>query len=93
MWIGIGKLILQATRESHQSLNVVLQSTSDCLVKKCATVNMDKSGNCMPRGSKTMKSNQLLCGRGVPYKDEGHEKENFLKPYLANYIIFYKFYA
>ena len=29
----------------------------------------------MPRGSKTMKSNQLLCGRGVPCKDEGLEKK------------------
>ena len=39
----------------------------------------------MPSGSKTMKSNQLLCGRGVPCKDEGLEKENFLKPCLDNY--------
>ena len=38
-------------------------SASDCLKEKCAAVNMDKSGNCMPRGSKTMKSNQLLCGK------------------------------
>ena len=44
----------------------------------------------MPRGSKTMKSNQMLCGKGVPCKDEGLEKGNFLKPYLANYD--YKFY-
>ena len=61
------------------------QSTSDCLERKCATINMEKYKNCMPRGSKTMKSNQLLCGRGVPCKDEGLEKGNFLKPYLANY--------
>ena len=46
---------------------------------------MDKFRNCMPRGSKTMNSNQLLCGRGVPCKDEGFEKGNFLKPYLADY--------
>ena len=46
---------------------------------------MDKYGNCMPRGSKTMKSNQLFCGKGVPQKDEGLEKGNFFKPYLANY--------
>ena len=70
MSIGVGKLIQQGTKENHQSLIVVLQSTSDCLMKKCVAVNMDKSGNCMPRGSKTMRSNQLLCGRGVPYKDE-----------------------
>ena len=53
--------------------------------------NMDKSENYMPRGSKTMKSNQLLCGRGVPCKDEGLENGNFLKPCLANYD--YKFYT
>ena len=47
--------------------------------------NMDKSRNCMPRGSKTMKSNQLLCGRGVPCEDVGLEKGSFLKPYLADY--------
>ena len=34
---------------------------------------------------KTMKSNQLLCGRGIPCKDEGLEKGNFLKPCLTNY--------
>ena len=39
----------------------------------------------MPRGSKTMKSNQMLCGTGVPCKDEGLEKGNFLKHCLANY--------
>ena len=66
-------------------------SASDCLKEKCAAVNMDKSGNCMPRDSKTMKSDQLLCGRGVPCKDEGLEKGNFLKPCLANYD--YKFYS
>ena len=85
MWINVGKLIQQGTRESHQNLNVEQHSASDCLKKKCAAVNMDKSRNCMPRGSKTMKSNQLLCGRGVPCKDEGLEKGNLLKPYLANY--------
>ena len=30
-----------------------------------------------------MKSNQLLCGRGVPCKDVGLEKGSFLKPYLV----------
>ena len=33
-------------------LNAQQQGTSDCLKKKCAAVNMDKSENCMPRGSK-----------------------------------------
>ena len=67
------------------------KSASDCLKEKCDVVNMDKSRNCMPRGSKTMKSNQLLCGRGVPGKDEELEKGNFLKPCLSNYD--YKFYT
>ena len=31
---------------------------------------------------KTMKSNQLLCGRGVPCKDEGLEKGIYLSPIL-----------
>ena len=35
--------------------------------------------NCMPRGSKTMKANQLLCGRVIPCEDEGFEKGSFLK--------------
>ena len=72
-------------------LSVEQQSASDYLKEKCPSVNMDKSRNCMPRGSKTMKSNQLLCGKGAPYKDEGPKKGNFLKPCLANYD--YKFYT
>ena len=60
MWIGIGKLIQEGRKENHHSLNVVLQSTSDCLMKKCGAVNMDKSRNCMPRGSKTMKSKPVV---------------------------------
>ena len=54
---------------------------------------MDKSENCMPRGSKTMKSNQLLCGKGVPCRDKGLEKGNFFKPCLANYNYIYKFHT
>ena len=38
----------------------------------------------------TMKSNQLLCRRGVPGKDEGFEKENPLNPILLTIFIFYK---
>ena len=72
-------------------MSVEQQSASDCLKEKCVAVNMEKSGNCMPIGSKTMKTNQFLCGRGVSCKDEGLEKENFLKPCLANYD--YKFYT
>ena len=74
MWIGIRNIIQQGTRESHQNLSVEKQSASDCLKEKCVASNMDKSRNCMPRGSKTMKSNRLLCGRGVPCKDDGLEK-------------------
>ena len=60
-------------------------SASDSLKDKFAGVNMDKSINCMPRGRNTMKSNQLLYGRGVPCKDVGLEKGSFLKPYLGDY--------
>ena len=90
MWLGIGKLIQQGTRESHQNLSVEQQSASDCLKEKCVAINMAKSRNCMPRGSKMMKSNQL-CGKGVPCKNEGLEKGNFLKPCHANYD--YKLYT
>ena len=38
--------------------------------------NMD---NCMPEVARTMKDNWLLCGRGVPCKDERLEKGSFLK--------------
>ena len=48
----------------------------------------------MPKVARTMKANQLLCGRVVPRKDEGFGKGKFsLKPYLANYVTFPKFYA
>ena len=52
MWIGVGKLIQQGKRRNHQSLNVVVQGTSGYLKKKCVAINMDKSRNWMPRGSK-----------------------------------------
>ena len=85
MWIVIGNIIQQGTRESHQNLKVEQQSASNFLKEECVAFNKDKYGSCMPRGSKTMRSNQLLCGKGVPCKDEGLEKGNFLKPCLANY--------
>ena len=44
MWIGVGKLIQQGIRESHQNLNVEQQSASDCLKEKCAAVNMNNLG-------------------------------------------------
>ena len=89
MWIGVGKLIQQGTRESHHNLSMKQQSANDGLKEKSVAVKWTNLGNCMPRGSKTMTSKQLLCGKGVPYKDEGLEKGNFLKPCLANYD--YKF--
>ena len=50
--------------------------------------------SCMPRGSQDYAVNQLLRGRGIPCKDEGFEKGKFsLKPCLANYVTFPKFYA
>ena len=44
----------------------------------------------MPRGSKTMMSNQLLYGRGVPCEDEGLEKGSSLNPNLLIITTFYK---
>ena len=38
----------------------------------------------------TKKSNQLLCGRGIPCKDEGFEREYSLTPILLTIFIFYK---
>ena len=65
MWIGVGKLIQQGTRENHQSLNVLLSIWTNPGIA-CLEV------------AKTMKSNQLSCGRGIPCKDEGLEKGNLL---------------
>ena len=91
MWVGVKKLIQQGTRESHKNMTMEQQNASDCFKDKCAVVNMEKSRNSIPRGSKTMKSNQLFCGRGVPCKDVGLEKGSFLKPYLADYNYIPKF--
>ena len=61
-------------------------SASDCLKEKCAATNMDDyPGIACREVARTMKSNQFLCGRGVPCKDERLEKGNFLKLYLADY--------
>ena len=37
-----------------------------------------------------MKANQLSCGRVIPCKDEGFERENSLNPILLTIFIFYK---
>ena len=50
------KAYLVGNKGESPELRVDQQSANHCLKEKCATVNMDKSGNCIPRGSKTMKS-------------------------------------
>ena len=40
--------------------------------------------------AKTNKTNQLLCGRGIPCKDEGFEREDSLTIILLTIFIFYK---
>ena len=66
---------------SHQNLNMKQQSANN---GRC--YQMDKSGQCMPRGSKDYEVNQLLYGRVVPCRDERLEKGKFsLKPCLADY--------
>ena len=73
MWIGVGKLIQQGTRISHQNLSMEQQSAND---GRC--YQMDKLDSCMPRGSKDYEVNQLLDGKGVPCQDERLEKGSFL---------------
>ena len=41
--------------------------------------------------ARTMKSSQLLCGRGIPGKDEGFEKGNFLNPALLTILCLISF--
>ena len=45
----------------------------------------------MPRGSKDYEVNQLLYGKGIPWEDEGFEREVFIRPYLADYNYIPKF--
>ena len=45
-------------------------------------INLDSY---MPRGSKDYEVNQLLCEKGIPWEDEGFEREVFIRPYLADY--------
>ena len=90
MWIGVGKIIQQGTRENHQSLNEERKSTSGCLKKNVLLAIWTNPRIACLEVAKIMKSNQLLCGRGVPCKDEGFEKENTLNPVLLTIFIFYK---
>ena len=59
---------------SHQNMSMEKQSAND---GRC--YQMDNLENCMPEVARTMKADQLLCGRGVPCKDVGLEKGSFLK--------------
>ena len=58
-----------------------------------AAIKWTNLESCMPRGSKDYEVNQLLCEKGIPCKDERFEREFSLKPCLANYVTFPKFYA
>ena len=89
MGIGVGKLIQQVTRENHQNLNEEQKSTSGCFDKKMLLSIWTIPRIACLEVAMTMKSNQLLCGRGIPCKDEGFERENSLTPILLT-IIFYK---
>ena len=58
-----------------------------------AAIKWTNLDSCMPRGSKDYEVNRLLCGKGIPYKEGRFEREVSLKPCLANYVTFPKFYA
>ena len=80
MWIGVGKLIQERTRISDRNPSVKQQSANE---GRC--YQMDNLDSCMPRGSNDYEVNQLLCGKGIPWEDEGLEREVFIKACLANY--------
>ena len=71
-------------------MNEEKKITSGFLKNKCVAVNMDNLRIACLEIAKTMKSNQLLYGRGIPSKDEVFEKENPLNPVLLTMFIFYK---
>ena len=54
----------------------------------CVAINMDNLRIACLDIAKTLKSNQILCGRGIPSKDEGFEKESPLKPILLTILYF-----
>ena len=56
--------------------------------KNCVVVNMDNPRIACLEIANTMKSNQLLCRRGIPSKDEGFEKESPLNPVLLTILYF-----
>ena len=61
---------------------------------KAAAIKWTNLDSCIPRGIKGYEVNELRGGRGIPCKDEGFGKGKFsLKPCLANYVTFPKFYA
>ena len=56
--------------------------------KNCVAVNMDILRIVCLEIAKTMKSNQLLCGRGIPRKYEGFEKESPLNLVFLTILYF-----
>ena len=56
--------------------------------KNCVAVNMDNPRIACLEIAKTMKSNQILCRRGIPSKDEGFKKEIPLNPILLTILYF-----
>ena len=66
------KAYLVGNKGKYRNLSMKQQSASD---GHC--YQMDKSGQCVPRGSKDYEVNQLLCEKGVPCQDERLEKGSF----------------
>ena len=59
--------------------------------KNCVAINMDNPRIACLEIARTMTLNQLSCGRGIPCKDEGFEKGNFLNPALLTILCFISF--
>ena len=57
----------------------------------CVAFNMDNLRIACLEIAKTVKSNQLLCGREIPSKDEGFEKEIPLNSVLLTILYFISF--
>ena len=75
---------------NHQNLNEE-QKVLAVAENNCVAVNMDNSRIACLEIAKTMKSDQLLCGRGIPGKDEGFENGNFLNLALLTILCFISF--
>ena len=86
MWIGIGNIIQQETRESHQNLSMEQQKASDCLKEKCAAIEWINMDSCVPRGSKDHEVKLATVWKRNSMQRWGIWKGKFLNPCLANYI-------